>query len=69
MYKFGNIPTKVEVLFEFENGRNELICKSANVWENGTDQILIKFDTTQKVKKVILGNKHIPDVKLDNNSL
>ena len=67
--KLGNIPTRVEVTIEFENGIKEIIKKSARIWQDGKDSFEIEIpDKTEKVKSVTVGNKHIPDAVIENNS-
>jgi Peptidase family M1 domain len=65
--KVGNIPTRVEVLFKFEDGEKKTIIKSASVWKNNKDELQIKFENHQKLKSIILGNKYIPDAVKSNN--
>ena len=64
--KIGNLPTRIELTLEFENGENKKINKSEDVWNNGENSFLIKYETSEKIKKVILGNKYIPDINEDN---
>jgi Peptidase family M1 domain len=65
--KAGNIPTRVEVIFKFEDGTKKTILKSASVWKNNKDELQIKFENHQKLKSIILGNKYIPDAVKSNN--
>ncbi len=66
--KAGNIPTRVEVTFNFEDGTKKIIKKSAGVWQKGNDKIEIKIKTNKKVKSVQVGNKYIPDAVKENNN-
>ncbi|MFZ1288709.1 MAG: M1 family metallopeptidase [Melioribacteraceae bacterium] len=65
--KAGNIPTKVKVVFEFEDGTNETIEKPASVWKNGNKEIIINLESSKKIKKVSVGDKHIPDCVKEND--
>ena len=67
--KLGNIPTRIELLFELENGKNIKVSESAKVWKDGKDEITIQCKTSDKIRKVTLGNKNIADVNEKNNIL
>ena len=59
--KKGNIPTNVKVIFEFEDGTNETVEKSACVWKGGNNSINVNIESNKKLSKVTVGDKHIPD--------
>lgn len=65
--RLGNIPTNVKVVFEFDDGKNETIEKSANVWKDGNHSISINIESNKKLNKVIVGDKHIPDSVKEND--
>lgn len=65
--KTGNIPTRIELNFEFEDGSVQTVSKPASVWKNGKDIINVKLKTDKNVVKARLGSKYIPDVKDENN--
>ncbi len=67
--KEGSIPTRVEVTFELEDGTKEFISKSASVWKDENKVLQVKLETSQKVKRIILGNKYIPDAVEENNRI
>lgn len=65
--KLGNIPTRVLVTLEFEDGTKETIEKSARVWKDGKDNLTLKLEKSKKVKRVEVGNIYIPDSVKENN--
>ena len=65
--KIGNLPTKVEVTFEFENGESKKFTEKANIWKEGNKNYILNIETSEMVKKVVLGNKYIPDINEENN--
>ncbi|GBD91263.1 hypothetical protein BMS3Abin04_01989 [bacterium BMS3Abin04] len=65
--KIGNIPTRVEVTFIFNDGTQGKTELSSRIWKNSTGTILVKYKTDKKLSKVLLGNKHIPDSNRKNN--
>jgi len=65
--KLGNIPTRVLVTLEFEDGTKETIEKSARVWKDGNETLTVKLENSKKVKSVEVGNIYIPDSVKENN--
>ena len=65
--KIGKLPTAIEVTFEFGNGESKKISEKAFIWKEGNNRFSINFKTSEIVKKVVLGNKYIPDINKDNN--
>ncbi|MCB9249667.1 MAG: M1 family metallopeptidase [Ignavibacteriales bacterium] len=65
--KVGNIPTQVEVTFEYEDGTNEIVNYPASVWKDGNKELVIKLEPSKKVKSVKVGNSHIPDSIEEND--
>jgi hypothetical protein len=59
--KFGNIPTRMLVVFVFDDGTIKSVSKSAREWKNGNNEIIVELATSKKVKNVFLENKYIPD--------
>jgi aminopeptidase N len=64
--KVGNIPTRIELTFTYEDNTTEVIEKSASLWKE-SNKITIKHKTDKKIKSVKLGSKLIPDINRDNN--
>ncbi|RMD50961.1 MAG: M1 family peptidase [Ignavibacteria bacterium] len=67
--KIGNIPTRVEVTFVFEDGSEQTAKLNAHVWKSGNKFSTISIESDKKLKKVILGNSHIPDSNRENNEM
>ncbi len=65
--KIGNVPTRVEVTFEFTDATKDVTQLSARTWKNSSGVVRIRYETKKKLKKIILGNKHIPDANRSNN--
>jgi len=65
--KNGNIPTRVKVAFYFDDGTQKVKNLKANVWANGNKSIIVTLKTDKKIKKVVVGDKHIPDSVRENN--
>ena len=67
--KLGNIPTRVEVTIDFEDGTAEVVKKSVRIWKDGKDSFEMKIsEKNKKVKSVTVGNKHIPDAVKENDT-
>ncbi len=66
--KKGNIPTRVKVTFYFEDGTKSVKLLKANVWSDGKSEIRVTLPTAKKLKKVVVGDKHIPDSVRSNNT-
>lgn len=65
--KVGNIPTRVLVVFVFEDGTIQSVSKSAREWKDGNNKIIVELKTSKKVKNVFLENKYIPDSVEEND--
>ncbi len=65
--KLGNIPTRVELTFEFNDGTKDVTKLSARTWKNSTGTVRIKYITKKKLNKIVLGSKYIPDANRNNN--
>ena len=65
--KLGSIPTRVVATFEYKDGSVKTIEKPASIWKDNNNQLEVKIETSKKVKRVIVGDKHIPDSVEDNN--
>ncbi len=65
--KTGNIPTRVKVTFVFNDGTKKTKCLKADVWKDGAKYVHVKFSSSKKLSKVLLGDKHIPDENRKNN--
>jgi hypothetical protein len=63
----GNLPTRISVTLQFEDGDEETIETSASQLK-ATSKVDINFTTSKKIKNVKLGSKLIPDVNKENNN-
>ncbi len=66
--KKGNIPTRVKVTFVFADGSKRVKSLKADVWANGASEVKVSLNASKKVKKVVVGDKHIPDSVRSNNT-
>jgi hypothetical protein len=66
--KVGNIPVPVNLCFLLEDNSEKVVYKSVNIWDSGKNEIEIRFNSDKMVKKIILGNDHIPDINTSNNN-
>lgn len=65
--KEGNIPTRVKLTVEYKDGTTKVFNKSSRVWSNGDSEIIINIEKTEKINKIMLGDKYIPDSVPENN--
>lgn len=65
--KLGNLPVPIYIELFYDDGSKEVIKESAEVWKNKNTIFTITHKTKKKIKKLILGNKIIPDVNKKNN--
>jgi len=65
--RIGNIPTGIEVTFEFDDGTLKSLSKSVRVWKDGKKELIVKLETSQKIKSVKVGSNYIPDSVEENN--
>ncbi|MEN8119072.1 MAG: M1 family metallopeptidase [Bacteroidota bacterium] len=63
----GGLPLPIELTIEYKDNSTTKIAYPVRIW-NGTGGIIKLFHKTKKkIKKIILGNKIIPDVNKKNN--
>jgi len=65
--KIGNLPVPIYIELFYDDDSKEIIKESAEVWKNGNNNFTITHKPKKKIKKLILGNKIIPDVNKKNN--
>ena len=65
--KIGNLPVPIYIEVFYHDDSKEIINKTAEVWKNGNASYTIDHTSKKKIKKLILGNKIIPDVNKKNN--
>lgn len=65
--RIGNTPVPVQLNFVYESDQESMIYKTADVWKDGRDEIVIEYQPEGKLMKIELGSDIIPDVnRLDN---
>jgi len=64
----GGLPLPVELLIEYTDGSTETISNKMDIWKTGNRTLSINHITDKEIKKVVLGNKLIPDINKNNNS-
>ncbi len=57
----GTKPVPVALEIDYTDNTKENIHRSISVWEKGNRSTVISFNTTRTIKKIILGDPHIPD--------
>jgi aminopeptidase N len=64
----GGMPVPVELSL-FDNDKNvTVINRNVSEWRKG-DTMIIKESVKGKIKRVVLGNKYVPDVNTGDNEL
>ena len=66
--KIGNLPVPIYLEVFYKDDSKEIINKTAEVWKNGNASYTINHTSKKKIKKLVLGNKIIPDVNKKNNT-
>ncbi|MBN1300137.1 MAG: M1 family metallopeptidase [Melioribacteraceae bacterium] len=67
--KEGNIPTRVAVTIEYNDGTTQKLYKPASVWKNGIRKISINQKIDKSVSKIWIGESIIPDIDVSNNTV
>ena len=62
----GGLPLPVILTVYYENGSVKEIKKDADIWEN-CHRAVFKLESGQRIVKVMLGSKQIPDIDLSDN--
>ena len=65
----GGLPLPVAVTCYFDDDTESEYVLNTSVWSAGNNAVIIQADDNKKIKKVIVGNKNIPDVISDNNEI
>lgn len=63
----GRFPVPVDLTIIYEDSTEEEFHQKMSVWANGADKIFFKFVDPRKVIEIKLGDKYLPDAKLENN--
>lgn len=63
----GTKPVPVVLTITYADGSKQIIKKDVSVWQNANTSIIVPVQSTKQIKKVELGDAHIPDKnKADN---
>ncbi len=65
----GGFPTPIYLRMKYEDGSEELIHKSASIWENTQSDFEISFKTKKAVQSVTIDHFYSPDAIRENNVL
>jgi aminopeptidase N len=65
--RIGSLPVPLDLEITYDDGSNEIIHKTAKVWEHGEKEISIKINEIKKIMKAELLTIHNPDVNKENN--
>jgi hypothetical protein len=63
----GSIPIPIRLEITYDDNSMEKIYRNLNIWKTGIIEYPVKLKTRKAVKKIILGDKLIPDVDNSNN--
>lgn len=63
----GNTPVPVQLNFTYETDQESIIYKTAEIWKDGKDEIILEYSTQGKVMKIELGSDIIPDTNREDN--
>ena len=64
----GTLPVPISLKVIFSDEKEMIIKETASVWKNGNKTFTLKFDHDENIKRLKLGNKHIPDRIKENNT-
>ncbi|OGU35665.1 MAG: hypothetical protein A2068_06785 [Ignavibacteria bacterium GWB2_35_6b] len=68
LIKKGNLPLTVEVKLKYEDDSEEIVSSNTRIWQNA-DEVLIKTNSSKKIKSAEILTNKIPDFELSNNFL
>jgi aminopeptidase N len=63
----GTLPTPVNLIITYKDGKVDEINESASAWKDGGEQFRIIVDSRVKVKKVEINPLTVPDAVRENN--
>jgi hypothetical protein len=69
VYNPGGIPLPIRIELTYENGDVEIIEKSIWEWSLNPDGVVLDIPGYDKLSKVTLGSKRIPEINRENNTL
>ncbi|MEM7373970.1 MAG: M1 family metallopeptidase [Bacteroidota bacterium] len=66
--RVGNMPVPVHLKISFEDGTEEIIYYTAEIWKEGNEVLTIKRKFPGKITGMVLGASYIPDSNRRDNS-
>lgn len=63
----GKTPVPVQLNFIYETDQESIIYKTADVWKDGKDDLIIEYSPQGKLMKIELGSNIIPDTNREDN--
>ena len=63
----GSIPLSIRLEITYDDNSQEKIYRNLNIWKTGITEYPVKLKTRKAVKKIVLGDKLIPDIDNSNN--
>ena len=63
----GGFPSPIYLRLLFEDGSEELIHQSANIWKDGKNTTEIEIDSDKEIKTISIDHLYSPDAEMDNN--
>jgi hypothetical protein len=63
----GTKPVPVDLMIYYSDGATQLVHQSISAWKNGNKTYTITHTSHKKIKEMILGGPHDPDVNKENN--
>ncbi len=64
----GGFPTPIYLKLLFDDGSEQLVYRSANIWEDGKKTIEIEIESSKEIKTISIDHLYSPDGNRDNNS-
>ena len=69
VYNRGGIPLPVRIQLDYKNGEVKLIEKSIWEWAQGAGKIIVDVPDPDRVVRVTLGGRDIPEIDRENNTV
>ncbi len=66
---YGGLPLPVKITCYYADGSHDDIYRTAVVWKQGEDAVVVEANPNKKIDHVVLGDDKIPDINEENNSL
>ena len=63
----GNTPVPIQLNFTYETDQESIIYKTADIWKDGKDEIVVEYSPQGRVMNIELGSDIIPDTNRKDN--